>query len=72
MPDGSYLLAVTSALDMEAVAGDDSDNPMMAMLLNGKKPKSIKAYGTAQITVTLPGNSEGLELRVPDGREDKP
>jgi hypothetical protein len=74
VPDGSYRVQVTSALDMEAAAagGPDSDDPMMAMLFSGKKPKSMKAYGNTGVDLILPGNSEGLRLQVPDVHPEKP
>jgi hypothetical protein len=71
VPDGSYRVDVTSAMDVQGASGD-VDDPMMAMLLNGKQPKSMKAYGSANISLTLPGNSEGLRLQVPGAPDGKP
>jgi len=42
------------------------------MLLSGSKPKSVKAYGNTAISITLPGNAEGLRMQVPDATERKP
>lgn len=65
VPDGSYRLEVTTAGDMpiDGSGGSDQGNPL-AMLLNGSKPS--KVYGGTGMTITLPGNSEGLTLQVPD------
>lgn len=71
VPDGSYRVDVTSAMDVQGASGDGLDDPMMAMLLNGKAPKSMKAYGSANMPLTLPGNSEGLRLQVPDAPDGK-
>jgi hypothetical protein len=65
VPDGTYRLQVTGAADMEGAAAGDAANPL-AMLLSGKGAKSIKDYGGVGMTLTLPGNSEGLTLQVPD------
>jgi uncharacterized protein (DUF2141 family) len=64
VPDGSYHLEVTGAADMTGTSNTDSSNPL-AMLLN-KDAKPVKEYGTAETTITLPGNSEGVSLQVPD------
>jgi hypothetical protein len=72
VPDGGYRVDVTSAMDVQGASGDGLDNPMIAMLLNGKAPKSMKAYGRANMSLTLPGNSEGLRLQVPDAPDGKP
>lgn len=62
VPDGTYRVQVSSAADME---GAGADNPL-AVLLSGKEPKSFKAYGETGTVLTLPGNSEGITLQVPD------
>jgi hypothetical protein len=65
VPDGAYRVEVTSAGDMNANSGVDTSNPL-SLLLNAKDMKSLKSYGEADLGVTLPGNSEGLALQVPD------
>lgn len=65
VPDGTYRVQVTSAADMEGGAGGGMSGAF-AMLLNGQAPKSFKEYGQTGMTLTLPGNSEGLTLRVPN------
>ena len=65
VPDGTYRLQVTSAADMQSAPGTGADNPLAA-LLSGKEPKSFKEYGETGMTLTLPGNSEGVTLQVPD------
>jgi hypothetical protein len=62
VPEGTYLLAVTSALDRQAKNGDDSGGPM-ARLLNSK---IIKGYGPAQTSVIVKGDVDGLVVQVPD------
>jgi hypothetical protein len=62
VPEGTYLLAVTSALDRQARNGDDSGGPM-ARLLNSKV---IKGYGPAQTPVIVKSDVEGLVVQVPD------
>jgi len=63
VPDGTYRLQVTGAADMEGAEDVDSSNPL-AMLLSSSNAKSAKEYDAAGLTLTLPGNSEGLVLQV--------
>lgn len=64
VPDGTYRLEVTSAADLQTASGDPA-NPI-ALLLSGKAPRSFREYGETGMVLSLPGNSEGITLQVPD------
>jgi hypothetical protein len=62
VPDGQYVLQVSSAADTEQKPGDDSSG-QFARLLHAK---TIKSYGTADLPINLKSDSTSLVLQVPD------
>jgi hypothetical protein len=61
VPEGQYLLRVTTASDTDK-AGGDSGSDFARML----SAKTLKSYGTAELPVTVKSDSTGLVLQVPD------
>jgi hypothetical protein len=60
IPEGQYLLRVSSVADVE-LSGADSNNLMMM-----HHPKALKSYGNAELPVTVKDDATGLSLQVPD------
>jgi hypothetical protein len=61
IPDGQYILRVTTAADTEKSATDD-DSDFSRMLHS----KALKSYGGAELPIILKSDSTGLVLQVPD------
>jgi hypothetical protein len=62
VPDGQYILRVSSAGDTEKSGNDDSGGDFARML----HAKTIKSYGQAEMPILLKNDSTGLVLQVPD------
>ena len=62
VPDGQYVLKVTSAGDTEGPAGADSGSDLARMMHS----KVVKSYGAAELPVTVKSDTTGLVLQVPD------
>ena len=62
VPDGQYILKVTSAEDTDRTATDDSGGDFARML----HAKTLKSYGTTELPILVKSDSTGLILQVPD------
>jgi hypothetical protein len=63
VPEGSYVLKVTSAADTEAREGSDPGAGTFARMLNSK---TLREYGSAEMPLAVNGDATGLVLQVPD------
>jgi hypothetical protein len=63
VPEGSYLVKVTSAADTEPRAGADGGAGLFGQLMNSKV---LHEYGTAEMQISVTGDVNGLSLQVPD------
>ena len=62
VPDGQYILKVTSAEDTDRTAGEDSGSDFARMLHS----KTIKSYGPAELPILVKSDPTGLVIQVPD------
>jgi hypothetical protein len=62
VPEGQYVLKVTSAGDTEGPAGADSSSDLARMM----HAKLVKSYGDAELPVTVKSDATGLVIQVPD------
>lgn len=66
VPEGSYVLKVTSAADTEQKSGDSPATSALERMLNSRK---IRSYGTTEIPLGVKGDVNGLVLQVPDRKQ---
>lgn len=63
VPEGSYLVKVTSAADTERPAGADAGGGLLGQMMNSKV---LHEYGAAAMPISVTGDVNGLSLQVPD------
>lgn len=68
VPEGSYILKVTTAADTEPRNAADAGGGDFARLLNSKP---IRTYGSATMPLSLTSDATGLVLQVPDASANK-
>lgn len=69
VPEGSYLLKVSSAADTEPRNPAETGGGDFGRLLNSKE---IRSYGPAQMPLSLTSDATGIVLQVPDAAPGKP
>jgi hypothetical protein len=62
VPDGQYILRVTSAADTDKTGSDDSGSDFARML----HAKTLKSYGPAELPILVKSDSTNLVIQVPD------
>jgi hypothetical protein len=62
VPEGQYLLRVTTAADTDKAGGENSGGDFARLLHS----KTLKSYGPAELPITVKSDSTGLVLQVPD------
>lgn len=66
VPDGQYILRVTSAADTDKTGSDDSGSDFARML----HAKTLKFYGPAELPILVKSDSTNLVIQVPDQPAD--
>jgi hypothetical protein len=66
VPQGQYVLHVALASDTDqGAASSGPANPLSALAMMAQS-KTLKTYGSADLPITVKGDSTGLSLQVPD------